>query len=626
MAVRSGAQLAVERAARVNEARFRSLIENASDIILVVAEDATIRFHTPSAERLFRRQGHEIDGVSLLDVVHPEDRPVALALVAEAIVRPGSTPAAEWRVGGGAEGWQFVEARANCGPGDPFLAGAVLTLRGIHERKVLEARLAHQAFHDPLTNLANRLLFTERLEHALQLARRMARPVTVIFVDLDDFKNVNDSLGHAAGDQLLVALSQRLLACVRGGDTAARLGGDEFAVLVEEGGGLDEALPIAERLLDAVQRPLAVAGRYVVLSASLGIASSEGEGQTADDLLRNADVAMYRAKTEGKGRVVLFEASMHAAIRERLDLEADLRGAVGRGELGLVYQPIVALASGRIVGAEALLRWNHPTRGRLHPADFLAAAASAGALPDIERWVVEEACRCAGTWPTIDETGVRPLLTVNARPASWPHRISSRRSSARAASGLSAGRLVLELTESAAVEDADHLPSFAPAALGGRSRGDRRLRDRLLVAQLPARHAGRHPEARQALRGRRGRRIGRAPADTGHPRPRADARKAGRGRADRARGAGRAHARAMAARSARGSSSRGRSRRTSCGSASRPTRPCPPEPSRLGASTPPSPRRTGSSRPRPCRPGCSRRRAASRPARTSGSRRRSARW
>ena len=455
VAVRLGARLAAEHAARANEARFRSLVENASDIILIVGEDAGIRFHTPSAERLFRRKGHEIDGTSLLDVVHPEDREVARALVAEAIARPGTTPAAEWRVMGEGDGGHFVEARANCVPGDPFLAGAVLTLRGIHERKVLEERLAHQAFHDPLTNLANRLLFSERLEHALRRARRGARPVTVVFIDLDDFKNVNDSLGHAAGDQLLVELSQRFLGCVRGGDTTARLGGDEFAVVVEEGGGLDEAWPIAQRLQQAVRLPFVVGGREIVLSASLGIASSEGAGETAGDLLRNADVAMYRAKSAGKGRMVLFEASMQTAVRERLDLEADLRGAVDRGELALVYQPIVALATGRTVGAEALLRWDHPTRGRLRPADFLAAAESAGALPAIERWVVEEACRCAGEWPVLDDVERLPLLTVNATAsllasADFVQTVER----ALAASGLPAGRLVLELTEGAAVEDA----------------------------------------------------------------------------------------------------------------------------------------------------------------------------
>jgi diguanylate cyclase (GGDEF)-like protein/PAS domain S-box-containing protein len=455
VAVRAGARVAAERAALANEARFRSLVENASDIILVVAEDAQIRFHTPSAERFFRREGHEIDETSLLDVVHPEDREVASALLAEAIARPRTTPVAEWRVSGDGGEWQFVEARATSVPGDPYLAGAVLTLRSIHERKVLEGRLAYQAFHDPLTNLANRVLFMERLEHALRRSHRGARPVTVVFIDLDDFKNVNDSLGHAAGDQLLVDLSQRLLGCVRAGDTAARLGGDEFAVVMEECGRLEEVWRIAERLERAARQPFMVAGREIVLSASLGIASSEGCGETGGDLLRNADVAMYQAKREGKGRVVLFEASMQTAVRERLEVEADLRGVVDRGELALVYQPIVALASGRIVGAEALLRWDHPVRGRLRPAEFFVAAESAEALPAIERWVVEEACRQAGEWPALDDIAQLPLLTINAtaRLLASPDLVQTVERAA-AASGLLPGRLVLELTEAAAVEDA----------------------------------------------------------------------------------------------------------------------------------------------------------------------------
>ena len=198
-----------------------------------------------------------------------------------------------------------------------------------------------------------------------------------------------------------------------------------------------------------------LAGRETVLSASLGIASSDGGGETGGDLLRNADVAMYRAKREGKGRVVLFEASMHTAVRERLELEADLRGAVDRGEFALVYQPIVALASGRLVGAEALLRWDHPVRGRLRPAEFMAAAESAEVLPAIERWVLEEACRRAGEWPVLDDIGQLPLLTVNAtaRLLASPDLVQTVER-ALAASGLPPGRLVLELTEGAAVEDA----------------------------------------------------------------------------------------------------------------------------------------------------------------------------
>jgi diguanylate cyclase (GGDEF)-like protein/PAS domain S-box-containing protein len=455
VAVRAAARLAAERAARANEARFRSLVENASDIVLVVGEDLRLRFHTPSAERFFGRAGAELDGASLLDLVHPDDRPAAGALVADALREAGTTASAEWRASRPGDDWRFVEVRASAPAADPTLGGAILTLRSVHERKVLEARLAHQAFHDPLTHLANRVLFADRLEHALLRARRGGRAVTVVFVDLDNFKTVNDSYGHAAGDQLLVELSRRLVACVRAGDTAARLGGDEFAVLLEEGAGVDAAREIAERVSEAVRAPFLLAGRQIVLGASLGIASSEGSSDTAGDLLRNADVAMYRAKASGKGRVVVFEASMQTAVRERLELEADLRGALGRGEFSLLYQPIVLLASGRIVGAEALVRWDHPRRGRLRPAEFFAAAEAAGAALDVGAWVVEEACRAARRWPIADMPGRLPLVCVNVSPRLFATRdFVARVEAAVAGSSLPPGRLVLEMTEGAAVEDA----------------------------------------------------------------------------------------------------------------------------------------------------------------------------
>jgi len=455
VAVRTGARLAAERAARAHEARFRSLVENASDVILVVAEDLRVRFHTPSAERFFGRPGREIEGASLLDLVHPEDREIARGLVVEALGQPGSTTAAEWRASRAGDDWCFVEARASTVSGDPHLAGAILTLRSVHERKVLEARLAHQAFHDPLTHLANRVLFADRLEHALVRARRGGRPLAVLFVDLDDFKNVNDSYGHAAGDQLLVEVSRRLAACVRAGDTAARLGGDEFAVLLEEGGGIPEAREVADRVAEAIRAPFLLAGREIVLGASLGIAAGEGSGETAGDLLRNADVAMYRAKGAGKGQVVVFEASMQTAVRERLELEADLRGALGRGEMALLFHPIVLLASGRIVGAEALLRWNHPRRGQLRPAEFFPAAETGEALVEIGAWVVDEACRLARQWPITDMPGRLPLVCVNVSPRLFATRdFVSRVEGAIAAASLPAGRLVLEMTEGAAVEDA----------------------------------------------------------------------------------------------------------------------------------------------------------------------------
>ena len=454
VAVRSGARLAAVQAARVNEARFRSLVQNASDIVLVIGERDEVRYHTPSAER-FLGTGPPLDGAPLENLVHPDDRQLAEGLVKDAVAGPGTTPSAEWRVRWSDGTWHFVEVRAKSVPDDPNLGGVILTLRSVHERKVLEERLAHQAFHDPLTQLANRMLLAERLEHALARTRRGGRPVAVIFVDLDEFKNVNDSFGHATGDQLLIELAGRLLGCVRAGDTAARLGGDEFAVLVEEGGGIEAARQIAERVREAVRTPFLVAGREIVLGASVGIAMSDVTTDTAGDLLRNADVAMYQAKHAGKGQVVVFESGMHTALRRRLELEAELRGALDRRELAIVYQPIVALASGRIVGAEALLRWDHPRRGRLHPADFFRAAEGAGVLPAITRWVVQEACRHAIGWPTLDEAGQLPLLCVNVSP----RLIGTREfvlevEQAVLAVRLPPGRLVLELTEGAAVEDA----------------------------------------------------------------------------------------------------------------------------------------------------------------------------
>ena len=338
----------------------------------MVGEDAAIRFHTPSAERLFRREGSEIDGTSLLDVVHPEDRPTALALVADAIARPGTTPAAEWRVGDGDARWQFVEARANCVPGDPsWPARSSRCAASTSARSSRRAsRTRRSTTRSP--DLANRLLFTERVEHALRLARRGPRPVTVMFIDLDDFKNVNDTLGHAAGDHLLVELSHRLLACVRLGDTAARLGGDEFAVLVEEGAGLDEAWPIAERLLKAVQRPLAVAGRDVVLSAASASPPARAGARRPGDLLRNADVAMYGAKAEGKGRVVRVRLE-HADGHPRAP-RTSRRTCAGRwaaGSCGSSTSRSWRSPPGGSSGPRRWCGWNHPTSGppaprRLH--------------------------------------------------------------------------------------------------------------------------------------------------------------------------------------------------------------------------------------------------------------------
>ena len=335
VAVRAGARLAAERAARAHEARFRSLVENASDVILVVAEDLRVRFHTPSAERFFGRPGREIEGASLLDLVHPEDREIARGLVVEALGQPGSTTAAEWRASRAGDDWCFVEARASTVSGDPHLAGVILTLRSVHERKVLEARLAHQAFHDPLTHLANRVLFADRLEHALVRAPGAAggRWRCSSWTSTTS-RTSTTATATRPGDELLVEVSRRLATCVRAGDTAARLGGDEFAVLLDEGGGVETAREIADAGGGGRPRALPAGGREIVLGASLGIAERGGrrDGRRPAAQRRRGDVPREGGRQGTGGRV----RGQHAdrgpgAARAR----GGPAGALERGEFAL---------------------------------------------------------------------------------------------------------------------------------------------------------------------------------------------------------------------------------------------------------------------------------------------------
>src|SRR5690606_5185296 len=241
---------------------------------------------------------------------------------------------------------------------------------------------------------------------------RSGGDVAVVFIDLDDFKGVNDTLGHAAGDALLVQVSDRLLNATRGCDTVARLGGDEFAILLERLPSIEDALVVANRALAALSRPIVVEGREVYTPGSVGIALAEA-GDDADALLRNADLAMYMAKRGGRGRYVVFESSMHSAALERMELEADLRHAIARDELELRFQPIVNLASGTMVGIETLLRWRHPKRGIVMPTNFVPIAEETGMIVPIGRWVLNEACRQAALWRADSTLGGDISVTVN---------------------------------------------------------------------------------------------------------------------------------------------------------------------------------------------------------------------
>jgi diguanylate cyclase (GGDEF)-like protein/PAS domain S-box-containing protein len=319
--------------------------------------------------------------------------------------------------------------------------------------KQTEEDLAQQALHDPLTGLANRALLMDHLGVALERARRRSFAPAVLFLDLDRFKVVNDSLGHRAGDELLTGVADRLVALLRGGDVVARLGGDEFVILLEEVRDAEDAAEVAHRILRAVRDPFPLDGEEVFVTASIGIAVAD-PSSTPDDLLRDADAAMYRAKALGRDRVELFDAALREEATARLQLETSLRRALESGELAVFYQPEVDLLTGEVVGAEALVRWRHPTSGLLEATSFIELAEETGLILDIGAWVLGEACRQAAAWRTVQATRL-PMVRVNlsARQILQPDLLAMV-VAALETSGLPASALCLEITETALMADA----------------------------------------------------------------------------------------------------------------------------------------------------------------------------
>jgi diguanylate cyclase (GGDEF)-like protein len=332
-------------------------------------------------------------------------------------------------------------------------AAAIANARLFEMERAQTAELTYRAFHDPLTRLANRSLFVERLEDAIQEDDGTPRRLAVLFLDLDNFKTVNDSLGHAAGDRLLVAVAGRIEGCLRQPDTAARFGGDEFAVLLRDAADDHAIGAAAGRILESLRNPFSIGGHEVFVNASIGVAVPDEDGSTVDELLRNADVSMYMAKDAGKGRFAVFEPQMHKAAVERMQMETDLQRAIKRDEFVVHYQPMVELASGKVTGMEALIRWNHPTRGLLGPADFVPLAEETGLILPIGRWVLMEACRQASQWHAEHPDRLQLSISVNLSAAQLQRTVVDDVADALDETGLDPTFLTLELTETVLMHD-----------------------------------------------------------------------------------------------------------------------------------------------------------------------------
>ena len=446
-------------AREAGEARFSTLVQNASDIVAVVDSDGCFSWVSPSFTRTLGWSVEEFQSRPAGELLHPEDQRKLSVQVASNRARGSTDLESEVRLRHADGTWRWFEATVTDHLDDPHVRGQVANLHDVTDRKALEEELRHQAFHDSLTGLANRALFTDRLEHALARQVRIDGALAVLLVDLDDFKAINDSLGHSVGDRLLTAASSRLSTMVRGSDTVARLGGDEFAILIEDPSEDDGPEQVAARVVEAFAEPIVVEGRPLAVTASVGVAFRNEYTLSADELVRNADVAMYVAKASGKGRWVTFEAGMHVATQRRLELKNSLLEAIAAGdEMELHYQPVVNLSTREAVGVEALLRWNHPRHGMVPPLEFLPLAEESGLIIPLGRWVLEQAVAQLVAWRRAHPAMAALSVSVNVSGRQLEeHRFVDDVRAVLHSSRLDPELLVLEITESVLMRDQEEI-------------------------------------------------------------------------------------------------------------------------------------------------------------------------
>jgi len=453
---------------------FQLITENAADMIAVVDSNGRRLYNSPAYQKVLGYSNEELSSSLSFDQIHPSDRERVLQ-AAEKVHRTGRGQSLEYRMRHKDGSWRILESTANAIQNETGEAQRlVIVNRDITDRKRAETKLAHNSLHDGLTDLPNRDLFLDRLQHALSRARRHADyKFAILFVDIDEFKVVNDSLGHTAGDELLIEISRRLTASFRETDTVARpeaadssdwwtvsdgiarLGGDEFTVLLEDVFNPSDAIRVAQRIQDKLAMPFELRAHQVVITASIGAALSSNSYARAEDLLRDAEIAMYRAKRAGKAHCEVFDTAMHAAAARRLQLESDLRHGIERGELIVYYQPIVTLKSGKIAGFEALSRWQRP-EGIVSPAEFIPVADETGLILPINRALLLEACQQLQSWQSQLRCQPPLVMSVNVAPKQFAHaRLAEEIGAVLEQTGVIPNTVNLEIMETIAMGDAD---------------------------------------------------------------------------------------------------------------------------------------------------------------------------
>lgn len=435
------------------DARFRALVQNSADIITIHDQNGVTVFVSPAASRVLGYPPGQLIGRSPFESIHPRDAGRIRDQFEQVLRGKQQTTPLEFRFRRADGSWIYLEAIGTNLVHYPGIEGIVLTTRDITQRKLADERIQYLAHHDTLTNLPNRALMLDRLQVSLAQAQRWGQAVAALLVDLDRFKVLNDTFGPAHGDEILRQMGNRLKQCTREGDTVARLGGDEFMVLLPNLAGPQGAASVAEKILQGIARPLHVNGQEVFLSASIGLSLFPDDAKNADELIRNADTAMYSAKRLGRNNYQFFTHDLNLQMQERLFIEHGLRVAEQRKELRLLYQPKIKLGERIITGLEALVRWHHPSLGLIFPERFIPIAEDTGLIVPIGEWVLRSACEQIRTWR---DDGLHLVVAVNLSARQFrQENLAQTICNILTETGVSANYLELEITESDIMQNAE---------------------------------------------------------------------------------------------------------------------------------------------------------------------------